>query len=241
MENTKDKRKTCFIVTPIGGNGSSIRRKIDGIIDEVIQPVLDEFDYEMLVSHRICDSGSVTNAIISKVYESDLVIANLTGNNPNVMYEVALRHASAKPIIHITENIGDLPFDINDQRTIPYTDDMAGAVLLKQELRNMIKSINFEELAVNPVTLALGKRNLVNLPESVNKDFAEVFMQILDEVKMLSKEVAMLKGSKFMRDRFYNYMQLIYERNFLNDNEKKQKVTDDYIIEISTLENVDKS
>ena len=199
MANTKDSKKKCFIITPIGGNGSAIRRKIDGIIDEVIEPVLNEFDYEMRVSHRINDSGSVTNTIIRDVYESDLVIANLTGNNPNVMYEVALRHASAKPIIHITENISDLPFDINDQRTIPYTDDMAGAFQLKEDLKIMIQNINFSEPALNPITLALEKKNLVNIPESASKDFEDMLFQLTDDMKQLRKEVTYIKEDKMIK------------------------------------------
>lgn len=196
MANTKEKRKSCFIITPIGANGSVIRRKIDGLIEEVIQPVLDKLCYDMIVSHKISESGSMTNAIIKGVYESDLVIANLTGNNPNVMYEVALRHASAKPIIHITENIGELPFDINDQRTIEYTDDMAGARKLKDDLEIMISNIRFGEPVENPVTCALEKRDLVNIPEGTSsKDFSELLYQLKDDMKQIKKEMSSIKDS----------------------------------------------
>ena len=119
--------KKCFVITPIGPANSSIRRKVDGLIDEVIEPVMKELKYKVEVSHRISESGTMTAAIIQRVYQSDLVIANLTGNNPNVMYEVALRHAAGKAIIHIAEDVSALPFDVNDQRTIQYTDDMSGA------------------------------------------------------------------------------------------------------------------
>ena len=193
FNNTQNRR--CFIITPIGNSNSAIRRKIDGLIEEVIEPVLKELKYDVIVSHRISESGSMTNAIIKGVYESDLVIANLTDNNPNVMYEVALRHASAKPIIHITENINDLPFDINDQRTIEYTDDMAGAHKLKDDLRNMISNIDFSKLVDNPVTIALEKRNLVNIPEGTTaKDFSDVLYQIKDDINMLKRDVTSLRN-----------------------------------------------
>lgn len=193
MPNTEKKKKTCFIITPIGGSGTTIRRKIDGIINEVIEPVLNELGFCVEVSHRINDSGSVTNTIIKKVYESDLVIANLTGNNPNVMYEVALRHASAKPIIHITEDISNLPFDINDQRTIEYADDMAGAYQLKSDLIAMIDAIEFNKFALNPVTIALEKKNLVNVPASASKDFEDLLFQLHDDMNQLKKEISNVK------------------------------------------------
>ncbi|MBQ9766148.1 MAG: hypothetical protein IJW18_08120 [Lachnospiraceae bacterium] len=204
MAGVKAGRKTCFIITPIGGNGTAIRRKIEGIIDEVIEPVLSELNYIVSVSHRINEPGSVSREIIKNVYESDLVIANLTGNNPNVMYEVALRHASAKPIIHITENISDLPFDINDQRTIEYADDMAGAYQLKIDLREMIKCIEFDKPAANPITLALEEKNLVNIPESTSKDFGDMLIQLTDDIRQIKKEVAITKES----NRFNDYTKL---------------------------------
>lgn len=195
MPDTNEK-KSCFIITPIGSAGSAVRRKTDGIIEEVIEPILDEIGYKIIVSHRIDESGSVTNAIIRGVYESDLVIANLSGNNPNVMYEVALRHASAKPIIHITENISDLPFDINDQRTIEYTDDMAGARKLKEDLKKQIQTIKYDEVAENPVTHALEKKNLVNIPETSSKDLSELLYQLLDNVKHIKNEMKVVKELK---------------------------------------------
>ena len=44
MSNEKE-MKTCFVITPIGENGSITRRKIDGLIDEVIRPVLEKLNY----------------------------------------------------------------------------------------------------------------------------------------------------------------------------------------------------
>jgi len=157
---------------------------------------LSELGFIVEVSHRISDSGSVTNTIIRKVYESDLVIANLTGNNPNVMYEVALRHASAKPIIHITENIRELPFDISDQRTIPYVDDIAGAYQLKKELQEMLNGIDYLKPAINPITLALKNTNLINIPEGMSKDFNETLLELVDNVKQIRATVMLPRDTK---------------------------------------------
>ena len=60
MSNEKE-MKTCFVITPIGENGSITRRKIDGLIDEVIRPVLEKLNYTVIVSHRINDSGTMTS------------------------------------------------------------------------------------------------------------------------------------------------------------------------------------
>ena len=189
MEKSVDNKK-CFVITPIGPVGSSIRRKVDGLIDEVIIPVMEAEQYDVEVSHRINDSGTMTSAIIERVYNSDLVLANRTGNNPNVMYEVALRHASAKPIIHITENVSELPFDINDQRTIEYTDDMSGALDLKDKLRIMVRNIDYTILASNPVTDALTKKNLVNIPQEKSVEITDMLMDMKNDIiNSLKREI----------------------------------------------------
>lgn len=146
----------CFIITPIGEKHTEIRRKIDGVISASIEPALSH-KYEIKASHYIDKPGSITNEIISRIYNADLVIANLTGLNPNVMYEIAIRHAAKKPIILIMEH-GDQkqPFDIYDERIIFYHDDIAGTLELKNNIIKAEKNLINEELEVsNPIYDAL--------------------------------------------------------------------------------------
>jgi hypothetical protein len=106
----------CFIVTPIGGDNTEIRRAAEGVIDAVVLPLLiNNFgfrDTNITVAHRMPQAGSINRQVIQRILEDDLVITNLTGLNPNVMYELAIRHASRKPVIIICENGTKLPFDI---------------------------------------------------------------------------------------------------------------------------------
>ncbi len=82
----------------------------------------------------------------------DLVVANLTELNPNVMYELAVRHSTARPVITIAEFGTKLPFDITTERTIFYTNDMRGVPKLQKELKSSITSINFNNLEFdNPI------------------------------------------------------------------------------------------
>ena len=106
-----EQKKKCFIITPIGDETEPIRRHIEGIIEAAIKPALGE-KYDIIVAHEISEPGSITKQVINEIYQDDLVIANLTGKNPNVMYELALRHAIAKPAIMIAEKGTALPSDI---------------------------------------------------------------------------------------------------------------------------------
>ena len=111
-------RKSCFVVTPIGADNSETRRAADGLIKAVIKPILDELDIETYVAHEISDPGSITNQVIKHILEDDLVVANLTELNPNVMYELAVRHCAGRPFVVLAEKETRLPFDIAQERNL---------------------------------------------------------------------------------------------------------------------------
>lgn len=136
MENKKGQ---CFIITPIGENGTETRMKADGVIEAVIRPVLEELKFDVISPKELSNPGSITDTIFNYITNCELVIANMTGLNPNVMYELAIRHAVGKPVVCIIEKNEKLPFDIQGDRLIPYTDNMFGVNKLKEEL---IKHIN---------------------------------------------------------------------------------------------------
>ena len=78
-EKSKEQHnKKCFIVTPIGKDGTEVRRAADGLIDSVIEPVCKSLNMEMFVAHRIDTPGSITGQVIEHLLNDDLVIANLT-------------------------------------------------------------------------------------------------------------------------------------------------------------------
>lgn len=222
-KSTKTKLKKCFIITPIGSENSEIRRQIDGVIDACIIPTLT--DFEVFVSHRIWTTGSINNQIINHIYKDDLVIANLTSLNPNVMYELAFRHAIRKPIIVIKNKNDkqDLPFDIKEDRTIFYTDDMRGTIELTENLRKYLKEIDYKKQTDNPISRAitdLKTRELLGIEaetKGVSLDVTNYLLKRLDEIenKIVSSS---LKPTKFVsNDRIqnYEYNRLIADLDYL--------------------------
>lgn len=185
---TKDK-KLCFVITPIGDNNSDIRRHIDGIIDQAIEPALGG-KYEIEVAHRKYEIGSINDRVIKNVFEADLVITNLTNTNPNVMYEMAIRHSFGKPAIIIAEEGTKLPFDVVDENTIFYRNDPTGANELKQKLIEYEKAINLEKKEFGPVYKVVNSIPLYNEVESGKNVSSDKALQyIIDRLDSLEKKI----------------------------------------------------
>ena len=143
--------KTCFIISPLGEENSETRRKADGLIKSALRPVLEKIGYKVIAPHEIDTPGSITKQVIQHLLEDELVVANLTELNPNVMYELAVRHAKRLPVVCVAENGTKLPFDIATERTVFYDNDMAGVEKLKTKLANVIKEAIADKKQDNPI------------------------------------------------------------------------------------------
>jgi len=144
--------KTCFVISPIGDEGSETREYADLVLDQLITPALSP-DYNVLRSDKISEPGLIDHAIFSRLISSDLVIADLTDHNPNVFYELAVRHCLGTPVIHIIRREERIPFDIRGFRTILVDIyDASSLQKAREEIRKQASSLAGGKQIVTPVT-----------------------------------------------------------------------------------------
>ena len=109
---------TCFYITPIGDPNSDERKHSDLFLGSIVEPALAPLGLKIIRADAIETPGIITRQVIEYLLRSRLVIADLSFHNPNVFYELALRHAARMPIVQIIR-VGDrIPFDIHQMRTI---------------------------------------------------------------------------------------------------------------------------
>lgn len=114
--------KKCFVVCPIGEENSSTRQHSDNVFDYLISPVCKDLDIETIRADRINKSGLITDDIFKNLDSNELVIADVSHNNPNVFLEIGYRLKSQLPIILINDknDSEQFPFDISSQRIMSY-------------------------------------------------------------------------------------------------------------------------
>jgi len=143
-------KKVCFVISPIGEEGSKERKHADRVMNEIINPIVgNKFGYEVIRADKYSAPGQITIQIVEFITSADLLIADLSFHNPNVFYELALRHVTRKPFIHLIREIREedgerekIPFDVKDTRTIIFNlGDQGSIEQVKNKLREQIKSI----------------------------------------------------------------------------------------------------
>lgn len=138
--------KMCFIITPIGDEGSDIRKRAMEVLNKSIKPSLKLYglnENDIIHAGEICQIGSIKKQIIECIDEADYIIVNLTGLNPNVMYELGVAQAKGKRTLLICDENTELPFDINDYRTIFFKECECGYIKLKDELTKYLNEGEF--------------------------------------------------------------------------------------------------
>jgi hypothetical protein len=167
--------KTCFVIAPIGKSGTDVRLRSNQILKHVIRPVTEQHGYKTQRADEIDQSGSITSQIIEHVLTDDLIVADLTGQNPNVFYELALRHAVGKPFVHLIASDEDAPFDVRDLRTIQLDyRDLDSASNAREQLDRFIRSVESGDPIETPVSYAVNLQALRESPDPENKGIADL-------------------------------------------------------------------
>jgi len=104
---------TCFVMMPFGA-------WFDRYYQEIYVPAIKEAGFEPVRADELFTTGSVVEQIWEQIEKAKLLLADLSGKNPNVFYELGLAHAAKKPVVFTSSQVDDVPFDLRHLRVIIY-------------------------------------------------------------------------------------------------------------------------
>lgn len=107
---------------------------------EAIKSACERQCFDTLRVDQIYGPTPIIDGVFSTIAQSKLVISDLTGRNPNVLYETGIAHALNREVIMIVQNSEDVPFDLGHIRYVQYLPNKEGLAKLTEDLSVSIRA-----------------------------------------------------------------------------------------------------
>ena len=135
---------TCFVMQPFAA-------PLGDYYEKLYKPAIEKAGlHPVRADAEIFGAGKIIDQVWRGISSARVLVAELTTRNPNVFYELGLAHALEKPVVLISSNEGDVPFDLQHIRVIYYnvTDPFWGQKLIEKVAENILSAIRNPEEAV---------------------------------------------------------------------------------------------
>ncbi|MDT8758244.1 hypothetical protein MZO42_06000 [Sphingomonas psychrotolerans] len=151
--------KTLFEAGLLGSAAPTVfapvREPMNPQLVSAMMPFSREYDavYETIVAavqgaggeckraDNVWEHSTIIQDIYSLIYKSAVVVCDFSGKNPNVFYEAGIAHSLGRPVIPIVQHAADIPFDLQQHRTIIYHSNSEGLEGLKARLSQRIATL----------------------------------------------------------------------------------------------------
>jgi nucleoside 2-deoxyribosyltransferase len=127
-------KKLCFVLMPFND-------KLREVYDKAIKPACVKAGFESRRVDELKGTFNINRKIIEHIFSSDAIVADLTGWNPNVFYEMGVAHAIDNKTIMIIQEKENLPFDVSAYRSVLYDHTEAGLEKLSENITESLMSI----------------------------------------------------------------------------------------------------
>ncbi|MBA4129896.1 MAG: hypothetical protein C0519_00570 [Hyphomicrobium sp.] len=168
----------CFVIAPIGDAGSPIREHSDFVLHGLIEEALP--DFAVMRSDKFGKPEMITTQIFQALHECELAVADLTFLNPNVFYELAIRHMVGKPVVVLASVGTSIPFDNAPVNTIFFNhhnwESLKAATAALRAAADEAMKPGYK--VSNPVTAALGELRMAQSGDSKEQMLAGVMARL---------------------------------------------------------------
>lgn len=202
----KPSTRKCLVLMPFAA-------EFDDIYRDVFVPACRAQKVECSRVDERATPGSITGAIVNGIVDADLILADLTGQNANVFYELGIAHAMDKHVITVCQSVDDVPFDLRSYRVLTYSKSFTGAARLREELERVIAELlAADQPPSNPVQDAMQLRSKRKGPRAVSHASAtdtssssfDAQIREVRQEKAVAQILAALERIALPRGRFEN-------------------------------------
>ena len=195
---------TCFTIMPFGG-------WFDAYYTSIYKPAIEAAGLNPCRADDLSRPSSIINDIWEYTKSAKLILADLTGKNPNVFYELGLAHALAKPAILIAASMDDVPFDLRALRVLEYDKNQPR---WGDELQERITKA-IQEVMASPIEAVLPAFLTVSTdskPKSITEQ-DKAMLELKREVDLLKNEFSALRVNPTEMNAQLNILKSIIARN----------------------------
>lgn len=183
--------KICFVIMGYGKKSDPTLGKtfdLDVTYNTIIKPAVEKAGFKCVRGDEVLESGIIDKSMYALLIHADLVIADITTFNPNAIYELGIRHA-AKPFstIIMKEKDGNIPFDINHNKTFTYSHMGEDIGVTESErcikaLANLISEVDKSKETDSPLFHHIRGMQPYTLPE---EEFIQIIKDLADKEKSI--------------------------------------------------------
>lgn len=200
-ESNPENDKCCFVIMPFGG-------WLNTYYEEIYIPAIEVAGMKPTRADDLYRPGNIVNDIWNYTKSADIILADLTGKNPNVFYELGLAHAITKPAVLITASMDDVPFDLRSLRILVYNKNLPnwGEKLRKNITKALNETLKNPEDAIPPTFLETTRSKRIEVSpkekeilelklglDSLRREVRSKNGVFIEREELDSKEVARIK------------------------------------------------
>lgn len=123
-EQGSSKTRTCFVIMPISDHPDYASGHFKRVYEYIIKPACQKAGYEAIRADDTVKTNDIVSDIIKKIIDSDMAICDMSSRNPNVFYELGLRHAFNLKTTLIKDKKTIRAFDIAGLRSVEYDESL---------------------------------------------------------------------------------------------------------------------
>lgn len=163
-------RQAAFIVCPFAPPYKP------GYVERVYCPAVEQAGLRPTIATDVFRASAVVDDIWRLINDASVVVAELTGRNPNVLYELGLSHAARKPVVQVSETIDDVPFDLRHRRTLTYdkNDPDWGSLLVERLSKALTETVAAPTSAVIPAFLVVDEEKTPPSVSAIEKRLSKL-------------------------------------------------------------------